>query len=56
MDFVPVHFILRPDFKFGEKFQLAVLYSVPFSVMLVVFSLCSCVLMVCVRLCRCAGG
>jgi len=53
---VPVQFILRPDFKFGEMFQLAVLYSVPCSVMLVVFSICSCVLMVYVRLCWCSGG
>jgi len=56
VDFVPVQFILRPDFKFGEKFQLAVLYSGPCGVMLVVFSICGCVLLVCVRLCHCSGG
>jgi hypothetical protein len=44
VDFVPVQCILRPNFKFGGKFQLEILHSVPCSVMLVVFSICSCVL------------
>jgi hypothetical protein len=34
---VPVQFILRPNFKFREKFQLEILHSVPCSVVLVVF-------------------
>lgn len=56
VDFVPVQFILRPNFKFGEKFQWKILQSVPFSVMLIIFSICSCVLVVYVRLCHCLGS
>lgn len=56
MDFVPLQFILRPNFKFGEKVQLEILHSVPCNIMLVVFSICSCVLIVRVRLCHCSGG
>lgn len=56
VDFVPVQFILRPNFKFGEKFQLEILHTVPCSIMLVVFSICNCVLIVRVRLCQCSGG
>jgi hypothetical protein len=56
MDFVPVQFILRANFKFGEKFQLETLHIVPCSVMLVVSSICSCVVIVRVRLCHCSGG
>ena len=56
VDFVPVQFILSPNFKFGEKFQLEILHSVSCSIMLVVFSICSCVLVVCVSLCHCSGA
>ena len=56
VDFVTVQFILRPNFKFGEKFQWKILQIVPCSVMLVVFSICSCVLIVHVRLCHCLSG
>jgi len=56
VDFVHVQCILRLDFKFGEKFQLEILHGVPCHIMLVVFSICSCVLIVHVRLCHCWGG